>query len=100
MSKRDMGPMMIEVVTPCADDGLRVGDRFEAVDAQALVAETAVEAPINAFSTGFPGRMKSKGPAPPGESVTGDSSPSPISLLLGRFTIATCPRADSPGRRR
>jgi hypothetical protein len=44
MSKRAMGPMMIVIVAPRADDLLGVRDRFEAVHVQALVTQTAVKA--------------------------------------------------------
>src|SRR4051812_37795902 len=43
MSKRAMGPMVIVIVTPRADDRLRVRDRFEAIHVETLVPETPVE---------------------------------------------------------
>jgi hypothetical protein len=43
MSKRAMGPMVIVIVTPRADHGLCVRDRFEAVHVQTFVTKTAVE---------------------------------------------------------
>jgi hypothetical protein len=43
MSKRAMGPMVIVIVTPRADDRLGVRDRFEAIHVQAFVTQTAIE---------------------------------------------------------
>ena len=53
-----MRPALILVDAPGFDLGLRILDRRELVDVQAL-AQAAVERLDDAFSTGLPGRMRS-----------------------------------------
>lgn len=53
-----MGATLIIVAQPGFDGGLSLGERGELVDVQALVAEPPEDS-MKAFSTGFPGRVKS-----------------------------------------
>ena len=57
--ERAVRTALIVIDAPLVDLGLRIRDRRELVDVQALIAEPAVERLDEGISTGLPGRMKS-----------------------------------------
>ena len=71
-----MGPMVLVVVAPCADNRLRVGQGFKAVHVEALVTQAAVEALDKCVLNGLAG---------PNE-VQRDAAP--VGLFVERFGLA------------